>query len=118
VTEYVLGFCFNSSLTTILLIRKTHPAWQAGKLNGVGGKVEEGETPTQAMEREFREEACFETKHGWVQFGSLRGDEWVVHLFHTCVVGTWPPHFFSGHEGPRETVSAHYVDRIVPDRHA
>jgi 8-oxo-dGTP diphosphatase len=32
------------------------PDWQAGKLNGVGGKIEPGETSKTAMAREFHEE--------------------------------------------------------------
>jgi 8-oxo-dGTP pyrophosphatase MutT (NUDIX family) len=37
--EYTLVFVFNPDLTRTLLIRKTHPKWQAGKLNGLGGHV-------------------------------------------------------------------------------
>lgn len=38
--EYTLIFVFNTELTKTLLIRKTHPEWQVGKLNGLGGTVE------------------------------------------------------------------------------
>lgn len=55
--RYVVGFCFNEDGTKVALLRKTKPAWQAGKLNGLGGKIEEGESPLQAMNREFMEEA-------------------------------------------------------------
>jgi 8-oxo-dGTP pyrophosphatase MutT (NUDIX family) len=41
-----------------LLICKNRPAWPRDKLNGLGGKIEEGETPQQAMEREHREETA------------------------------------------------------------
>jgi 8-oxo-dGTP pyrophosphatase MutT (NUDIX family) len=30
----------------VLLIEKQKPAWQRGKLNGVGGKIEPGENPS------------------------------------------------------------------------
>ena len=53
---YVAGFLFSPDRSRVLLIRKNRPAWQAGKLNGLGGKIEPGETPPQAMRREFREE--------------------------------------------------------------
>lgn len=56
VKRYVVGFMMNSSLDFVALIRKERPEWQAGKLNGIGGKVEEGENPYDAMYREFREE--------------------------------------------------------------
>lgn len=40
----------------VALVRKNRPAWQAGRLNYPGGKIEEGESPLQAAVREFREE--------------------------------------------------------------
>ncbi|HYE21545.1 MAG TPA: NUDIX domain-containing protein [Tepidisphaeraceae bacterium] len=53
---YVCSFAFPPGRDRVLLIRKNRPAWQAGKLNGVGGKIEPGETPRQAARREFEEE--------------------------------------------------------------
>jgi 8-oxo-dGTP diphosphatase len=53
---YVVGFAFNSELTDVVLIKKNRPAWQAGKLNGVGGKAHLGEMAMFAMSREFKEE--------------------------------------------------------------
>lgn len=56
-THYVLGFLFNSgSPRRVVLIIKQKPKWQAGFSNGIGGKVEEGETPAAAMTRESNEE--------------------------------------------------------------
>jgi 8-oxo-dGTP diphosphatase len=55
-TRYVVGFVFNKSMTRVALIRKNRPSWQAGKLNGIGGHIEERETAVKAMEREFYEE--------------------------------------------------------------
>lgn len=52
----VCGFLFFDEGRRILLVRKTHPDWQAGRWNGIGGVVEEDETPFAAMMREFREE--------------------------------------------------------------
>lgn len=52
----VCGFYFNEAKTSLVLIRKNRPDWQAGLLNGVGGKVEEGEFAIDAMVREFEEE--------------------------------------------------------------
>ncbi len=54
--RYVVGFCFTKDRSRVILIKKIHPEWQAGKLNGVGGHIEAGESVHQAMKREFREE--------------------------------------------------------------
>lgn len=54
-TQYVLGFLFTTN-GHVWLIRKNKPEWQKGLLNGIGGKIEKGETPSQAMSREFAEE--------------------------------------------------------------
>jgi 8-oxo-dGTP pyrophosphatase MutT (NUDIX family) len=56
VRRYVLGFVFDYGFHHVLLICKTSPEWQAGRLNGLGGKIEPGESPLQAMDRELREE--------------------------------------------------------------
>jgi 8-oxo-dGTP diphosphatase len=58
-TNYVVGFMFDGEMRRVALIRKEKPAWQRGKLNGIGGKVEDGETPEAAMAREFKEEARY-----------------------------------------------------------
>jgi 8-oxo-dGTP pyrophosphatase MutT (NUDIX family) len=56
IQEYVLGFVFNLDKTKVALMRKTKPEWQRGRLNGIGGKIELGETSITAMHREFKEE--------------------------------------------------------------
>lgn len=47
---------FSDDRRQVVLIRKKKPAWQAGKLNGVGGKINQGEGARPAMVREFEEE--------------------------------------------------------------
>jgi 8-oxo-dGTP pyrophosphatase MutT (NUDIX family) len=54
--RYVCSFLFSPDRRSVLLIRKNRPAWQAGKLNRIGGKIEASETPHEAARREFREE--------------------------------------------------------------
>ena len=51
-----------SDETQVALVLKDHPDWQAGKLNAIGGKISNAETPTNAMVREFAEETGSETK--------------------------------------------------------
>ena len=55
-TEYVVGLLFSASRKSVVLIKKNRPKWQKGLWNGVGGHVEPGEQPLDAMRREFLEE--------------------------------------------------------------
>lgn len=55
--KYCLGFIFSPQLDQVYLITKKSPPWQAGFWNGLGGKLETGESPLAAMRREAREEA-------------------------------------------------------------
>ena len=68
--EYVAGFLFSPDENYVVLVRKLKPTWQAGLLNGVGGKVELEETPYQAMVREFKEETGLYI-HDWEYFAGL-----------------------------------------------
>jgi 8-oxo-dGTP diphosphatase len=77
---YVCGFLFSPDRSQVLLIRKNRPAWQAGHLNGIGGKVEPGESPHDAMVREFREEASL-TIPSWHQILTLTSTDWQGHFF-------------------------------------
>lgn len=79
--RYVVGLMFNPTEDAVLLIRKTHPAWQLGKLNGVGGRIEADEVPIQAMRREFLEETGIDHEK-WRLF-CLLGDarKWQVYFF-------------------------------------
>ena len=77
---YACGFMFSPDRSRVLLIRKRRPAWQAGKLNGVGGKIEPGETPAEAMRREFREEAGLDVPH-WQHVVTLTGPDWQGHFY-------------------------------------
>lgn len=57
ITNYVVAFLFNEKTDKVWLIEKQKPAWQKGCLNGIGGKIEEGEAPLTACARELNEEA-------------------------------------------------------------
>ena len=54
--HYVLGLVFNCDHTKVLLIEKLRPDWMKGRWNGIGGKIEDGEDPHDAMDRECGEE--------------------------------------------------------------
>jgi len=68
--RYVVGFHFARHGNLVTLIRKDHPEWQAGKLNGVGGEIVDGETSECAMRREFREETGADID-SWKLFATL-----------------------------------------------
>lgn len=70
-TRYVLGFAFNAARTKVLLISKKRPDWQAGKLNGIGGHIEDGESAFRAMCREALEEAGL-TRARWNFVATMR----------------------------------------------
>jgi 8-oxo-dGTP diphosphatase len=80
--NYVLGFAFDTHGERLALIRKNRPTWQAGRLNGIGGKLEPGESAIQAMVREFAEEAGVATKEkDWRLLGALRGAHFQVWVY-------------------------------------
>ena len=81
-TEYALGFCFSSDKKIVVVICKHRPEWQKGNYNGIGGHIEEGETPVAAMVREFEEETGVTTRQDdWFYFAKLNGAAFAVHCF-------------------------------------
>lgn len=71
--NYVLGFMFSESLHEVCLIKKNRPVWQAGRINGIGGKVEQDECNLAAMVREFYEETGTATSpKDWVEVAELK----------------------------------------------
>lgn len=80
--RYVCGFYFSTDGDEVVLADKKRPAWQAGRLNGVGGRIEEGETPLEAMRREFLEETGLEV------------EDWDDFCLHKDTAGTFEVFFF------------------------
>jgi 8-oxo-dGTP diphosphatase len=81
-TEYVVGFLFSNDKKQVVLIEKNRPEWQIGKLNGIGGHIEENETPKEAMKREFKEEAGLDI-NDWKQFARIEFDRGIVYFFYS-----------------------------------
>ena len=85
--RYVLGFMFNMDKSKVALILKTKPEWQAGLMNGIGGKCENNEPPYFAMVREFKEETGYEQHWGtWHHYCDMIGDKFEVWCYaaYTC----------------------------------
>lgn len=79
-TRYVVGFMFTHKADVVVLIQKNRPEWQKGLFNGLGGKIEAGETPAQAMSREFYEEGGL-MYVPWDHYATLIGESCEVYVF-------------------------------------
>lgn len=85
-TPYVVGFAFNESGKIVCLIEKNRPQWQAGKLNGVGGKIEHDESSGGAMVREFLEETGVLIEESqWKVFARMEFPEAVIFFYKAFV---------------------------------
>jgi 8-oxo-dGTP diphosphatase len=80
VNKYVVGYLFSRDTNEVCLIQKNRPQWQKGRLNGVGGHIEAGESPASAMTREFWEEAG-ERDIAWRQFLFITGTGYELYCF-------------------------------------
>lgn len=66
---YVLALLFTPDRRQVALIHKSRPAWQAGRINALGGKIAPGESATAAARREVREEAGVDVpEEAWREF--------------------------------------------------
>lgn len=73
--EYVLALLFTADGREVVLVRKTRPVWQAGRVNALGGKVDAGESLADAARREVREEAGVDVEE-WEEFLVWRDPEY------------------------------------------
>jgi len=114
--EYVLIYAENEK-GEVLLVTKNKPAWQKGKLNLVGGKIEVGEDSSQAAKREFEEETGICCKWFPLYKGGL--------VFADCKIDCFSYGIVIGELNPRpeetETVSFYniqavmYKDNLMPN---
>ena len=88
--KYTVGFIFDPMLSRVVLIHKNRPEWQSGKMNGIGGRIEEGEESVAGMVREVQEETGLHTKsEQWVFLGTMEHAEYdaVVNFYATVHTG-------------------------------
>ncbi|MDR5759937.1 NUDIX domain-containing protein [Caballeronia sp. LZ035] len=109
--EYVTGFMFSECRRHVVLVSKLKPEWQHGKVNGVGGKVEAGETAADAMAREFMEEAMVaSTPDEWIHYVRLvRPGSYKIDFFFMSSAEA-----FSARRGDAEEIGIFPVDAL-PD---
>ena len=82
-TCYVLGFVFQEEHGA-WLIHKHRPEWLANLYNGIGGHLEAGEVPLEAMIRECREETGVQIED-WTQFADIVGTDFEIVVFYTII---------------------------------
>lgn len=78
---YVLGFYFSPH--GCVLIEKSTPEWQRGKVNGLGGSTEPDDaTLYHTMSREFLEEAGVKTEpNRWEMGLVIHHEDWELYVF-------------------------------------
>lgn len=80
--RYVITFMFTEDLSGVWMIEKNKPEWQKGCVNGIGGKIETGEMPTNAAIRELKEEGGVEfNEYDVLYVGLIEGDEFQVEVY-------------------------------------
>jgi 8-oxo-dGTP diphosphatase len=110
VETMVAGFLFSPEKDKVVLIEKNHPEWQKGRLNGIGGHVKKEENLTEAMIREFKEEAGVEIKD-WKAFAIMHGDRKRVPELKSSIY-FWEVSFFYA-IGPLDKVRSMTDEQIV-----
>ncbi len=109
---YACGFLFDGSYIgkeegdCVALIQKKSPPLQEGYFNAIGGKIEEKETPLEAMIREFEEEAGLRID-SWEHFCTFRTESAIVYWFTTQLLR---PMVLKSRTA--ELVSWHLIDRL------
>ncbi len=99
---YTVGFIFDATITRVLLMHKNRPDWQKGKMNGIGGRIEEGEESVACMVREAREETgLVTTVEQWAFLGAIHEPESVVDFY------------AMRHTGAPETISARTDEQVA-----
>ncbi len=77
--RFVVGFAFNETKTSVLLVRKLRPEWQKGFFNGIRGHIEKDESPFDTMRRECKEETGLSLD--WTLRGVMNGKNNDNHKF-------------------------------------
>jgi 8-oxo-dGTP diphosphatase len=83
---YVAGLMFDNCGSRVAMVeKKKFPPgfdWTLTPFNAIGGKIEEGEYPEEAMAREFREETGVVTEpKEWDFFLEVKTSKWSVSFF-------------------------------------
>lgn len=104
--EYVLALLFTPDRRRVVLVRKRRPAWQAGKVNALGGKLMAGERAVDAARREVGEEAGVDVPT-WDEFLVWEDPVYVMHAVRAA-----DPAALDAHTAEDQEVFLADVDRL------
>jgi 8-oxo-dGTP diphosphatase len=76
---FVLALLYSADLQRVVLMRRTRPAWQAGRVNALGGRLLSGESAAAAARREVREE-CGVDVGDWLEVLVWEDAEYRMHV--------------------------------------
>lgn len=76
---FVLALLYSMDGRQVVLMQRTRPLWQAGRVNALGGGIIEGETPASAARREVREECGVDVAE-WTEVVVWEDAEYRMHV--------------------------------------
>jgi 8-oxo-dGTP diphosphatase len=89
---FVLALLYSADRRQVVLMRRTRPPWQAGRVNALGGRVLEGESTEMTASREVREECGVDVSE-WREVLVWEDAEYRMHVMrgvsdHACAART------------------------------
>ena len=108
--RFVVGFAFNKGKSLVLLVRKNHPPWQDGLLNGIGGKIEDFETAIEAMHRECKEETGLVLE--WEGRGVMKGKNNDGALFECWIFYAYSKEVYNFKQLENEPLTLYIASRV------
>lgn len=112
IVKATIGFIFTPDYSQVLLITKNRPSWQAGLVNGLGGKCEVGENTVACVSREIYEEAGLDIPPSdWQFVTDITWAEWRVDIF----AATFDGHMNQAESQTDELVAWYLVTKLPPN---
>ncbi len=107
---YVVGFAFSEDRNSVLLIKKLRPKWMKGYLNGIGGKIEDGEMIFDTMNRECMEETGLSLQ--WKHRGFMSGINDVSKQFECDIFYAYDNKIFDFEQRENEQLNTYNIKSI------
>jgi 8-oxo-dGTP pyrophosphatase MutT (NUDIX family) len=114
--RYTVTFLFSPEFELVWLIEKQKPDWQKGCLNGIGGKIEYGESAICCAIRELSEEAGINvSSDDLVEIGRMEGENNDGSKFEVYIYAGRTELVLTTQE--EEKIGLYRVDEIKKHRH-